>query len=292
MSDNTPFGFGRFVPGFDFLQNLAKNSAAGMPAMPSMPGMSSWVAPTVSEEELEKRIEELKAVQFWLDQNSRALTATVQALEVQKMTLATLKGMNVAMGDLASAFTPKPAAAADAPAPRPAAAPAPASAPHRAAEDAAGPDADEQADAAADADQPAGVVDPMQWWTALGTQFQQIAANALKDVAQHQGAFDATRDMAAEAVKNATDMASHLAAQGLQGVQEATRRAASAASAADAPKAATKRRAPAKKARKGAAAKASAKKAPAKAATPSTARKPAPAPAPARAASGRSRTAR
>lgn len=292
MSDNTPFGFGRFVPGFDFLQNLAKNSAAGMPAMPSMPGMSSWVAPTVSEEELEKRIEELKAVQFWLDQNSRALTATVQALEVQKMTLATLKGMNVAMGDLASAFTPKPAAAADAPAPRPAAAPAPASAPQRAAEDAAGPDADVQSDAAADAGQAAGVVDPMQWWTALGTQFQQIAANALKDVAQHQGAFDATRDMAAEAVKNATDMASHLAAQGLQGVQEATRRAASAAPAADASKAATKRRAPAKKAGKGTAAKAPAKKAPAKAATPATARKPAPAPAPARAASGRSRTAR
>ncbi len=293
MSDNTPFGFGRFVPGFDFLQNLAKNSAAGMPAMPSMPGMSSWVAPTVSEEELEKRIEELKAVQFWLDQNSRALTATVQALEVQKMTLATLKGMNVAMGDLASAFTPKPAAAADAPAPRPAAAPAPAQhVPHRAAEDAAGPDADEQADAAADADQPAGVVDPMQWWTALGTQFQQIAANALKDVAQHQGAFDATRDMAAEAVKSATDMASHLAAQGLQGVQEATRRAASAAPAADASKAATKRRVPAKKAGKGTAAKAPAKKAPAKAATSSAARKPAPAPAPARTASGRSRTAR
>lgn len=292
MSDNTPFGFGRFVPGFDFLQNLAKNSAAGMPAMPSMPGMSSWVAPTVSEEELEKRIEELKAVQFWLDQNSRALTATVQALEVQKMTLATLKGMNVAMGDLASAFTPKPAAAANAPAPRPAAAPAPASAPRRAAEDAAGPDADEQADAAADEDQPAGVVDPMQWWTALGTQFQQIAANALKDVAQHQGAFDATRDMAAEAVKSATDMASHLAAQGLQGVQEATRRAASAAPAADASKAATKRRAPAKKAGKGTAAKAPAKKASAKTATPSTARKPAPAPAPTRAASGRSRTAR
>jgi len=300
MSDNTPFGFGRFVPGFDFLQNLAKNSAAGMPAMPSMPGMSSWVAPTVSEEELEKRIEELKAVQFWLDQNSRALTATVQALEVQKMTLATLKGMNVAMGDLASAFTPKPAAAADAPASRPAAAqaPAPASAPaqhapHRAAEDVAGPDADAQADAAADAEQPAGVVDPMQWWTALGTQFQQIAANALKDVAQHQGAFDATRDMAAEAVKSATDMASHLAAQGLQGVQEATRRAASAAPAADVPKAATKRRAPAKAAgRKGAAAKAPAKKAPARTAAPSAARKPAPAPAPARAASGRSRTAR
>jgi hypothetical protein len=39
----------------------------------------------------EKRIEELKAVHFWLEANSKALGATVQALEVQKMTLATLK---------------------------------------------------------------------------------------------------------------------------------------------------------------------------------------------------------
>ena len=43
-------------------------------------------------EELDKRIDELKAVQFWLDQNAMALKATIQALEVQKMTLATLKG--------------------------------------------------------------------------------------------------------------------------------------------------------------------------------------------------------
>ncbi len=77
--------------------------------MPQMPPLSGWVAPTISVEELEKRISELKAVQFWLDQNSRALTATVQALEVQKMTLSTLQGMNVAMGDIAKAFTPQAA---------------------------------------------------------------------------------------------------------------------------------------------------------------------------------------
>ncbi|AVS79238.1 hypothetical protein C8234_14970, partial [Paracidovorax avenae] len=112
-SDTSPFGFGRFVPGFDFLQNLAKGAAAGMPQMPPLSG---WVAPTISVEELEKRISELKAVQFWLDQNSRALTATVQALEVQKMTLSTLQGMNVAMGDIAKAFTPQAAQSAPAPA--------------------------------------------------------------------------------------------------------------------------------------------------------------------------------
>ncbi|WP_353619128.1 PhaM family polyhydroxyalkanoate granule multifunctional regulatory protein, partial [Paracidovorax cattleyae] len=116
-SDTSPFGFGRFVPGFDFLQNLAKGAAAGMPQMPPLSG---WVAPTISVEELEKRISELKAVQFWLDQNSRALTATVQALEVQKMTLSTLQGMNVAMGDIAKAFTPQVSPSASGPAaPRP-----------------------------------------------------------------------------------------------------------------------------------------------------------------------------
>ena len=106
MSDTSNFGFGKFVPGFDFLQSLAKGASS---SIPQLPNLSNWVAPTISVEELEKRIDELKAVQFWLEQNSRALTATVQALEVQKMTLATLKGMNFSMGDVASAFKLKPA---------------------------------------------------------------------------------------------------------------------------------------------------------------------------------------
>ena len=101
MSDTTPFGFGKFVPGFDFLQNLAKGASGNMAQMPNL---SSWIAPTISIEDLDKRVQELKAVQFWLEQNSRALSATIQALEVQKMTLATLQGMNVSMGDVANAF--------------------------------------------------------------------------------------------------------------------------------------------------------------------------------------------
>jgi hypothetical protein len=74
-----------------------------------MPNLGNWVAPTLNVEELDKRIEELKAVQFWLDQNAMALKATIQALEVQKMTLATLKGMNFNMGDVANAFKLKAA---------------------------------------------------------------------------------------------------------------------------------------------------------------------------------------
>ena len=45
------------------------------------------VAPTLSVEEVDKRIQELKTVQYWLEQNGHALKATIQALEVQKMTL-------------------------------------------------------------------------------------------------------------------------------------------------------------------------------------------------------------
>src|SRR6478752_10765162 len=106
MSDNTNFGFAKLVPGFDFLQNLAKGASQ---TIPQLPNLSNWVAPTLNVEELEKRIGELKGVHFWLDQNSKALGATIQALEVQKMTLATLKGMNFSMGDLANALKLKTA---------------------------------------------------------------------------------------------------------------------------------------------------------------------------------------
>ena len=179
MSDTSPFDFGRFVPGFDFLQNLAKGATAGVPATPPLSG---WIAPTVSVQELDKRIAELKAVQFWLEQNARALTATVQALQVQRMTLATLDGMNVAMGDVASAFGKAAAPAEPAtPAAAPAAKPAPRkSAPHAAA--GAPPESAPESLAAA------GMVDAMQWWNALTQQFQQIATKALQDAVPPQPA--------------------------------------------------------------------------------------------------------
>ena len=148
MSDNGNFGFAKLVPGYDFLQNLAKGAG---PGVPQMPGIASWVAPTLNVEELDKRISELKAVQFWLDQNGKALGATIQALEVQKMTLATLKGMNVRMGEVAEALKFKPA---------------------------------EAEAATADRKEKPRAVDPLQWWGSLTKQFQEIAANAMKDVAQ------------------------------------------------------------------------------------------------------------
>ena len=195
MADSGNFGFGKFVPGFDFLQNLAKGASQGMPQMPSL---SNWIAPTLNVEDLQKRIDELKTVQFWLEQNSKAIGATVQALEVQKMTLSTLKGMNFSMGELADALQLKPGAASTAtPAASPAADPPapPARKPARR-KPATGQAAEGAAPAAA-----SGAVDPMQWWGALSQQFQQIASDAMRDAAQGmpQAAGGAARPSAGKA---------------------------------------------------------------------------------------------
>ena len=188
MSDATPpFAFSQFVPGFDFLKNLAGASPMGAGGggaagtAPGMPSLSSWVAPTLSVEEVDKRIQELKTVQYWLEQNGHALKATIQALEVQKMTLSTLRGMNVQMEDLAKVFT-RAAPSAEAPAPSPS--PSPSSAPKAAPAEASADETAAPADNAADQTQKtAGVVDPMQWWNALTQQFQQIASSAMQDAA-------------------------------------------------------------------------------------------------------------
>ncbi|WP_285413480.1 PhaM family polyhydroxyalkanoate granule multifunctional regulatory protein [Variovorax sp. efr-133-TYG-130] len=186
-----PFDFSQFVPGFDFLKNLAGGAAAGAGAgsVPGIPSLASWVAPTLSVEEVDKRIQELKTVQYWLEQNGHALKATIQALEVQKMTLSTLRGMNVRMEDIASAFTKQAAAMAPAPAAAAPAAPAEPE-PEEVEEEDELPE-EEEAPApqktktrARPAGEGAGVVDPMQWWGSLTEQFQQIASSALQDAAQ------------------------------------------------------------------------------------------------------------
>jgi len=206
MSKDDNLGFGKFVPGFDFLQHLAKGAS-----MPQMPSLSNWIAPTLNVEELEKRIGELKAVHFWLDQNSKALGATIQALEVQKMTLATLKGMNVDMAEVADAFRLKATDAmfggmqkmgGSAEAARQA------SSPEEAPPGGAGSKpARKSAQAGSGA---SGLVDPLQWWGALTQQFQQIAASAMKDVASHTP-VDAAREMATgmvdQTMKTAAGMA-------------------------------------------------------------------------------------
>lgn len=173
MSSPDMSAFAQYIPGFEFLQNLTRQAAGStapgtQSSVPGMPPLSHWVAPTFDVEELDKRIQDLRAVHFWLDQNTKALAATIQALEVQKMTLATLKSMNVSMQDMADAFKIRPEPT-EAPAAK-AAAPAPA-------------ESTENTDDSQPASSPA--VDPMQWWSALTQQFQTIATSAIQDMADH-----------------------------------------------------------------------------------------------------------
>ncbi|MEK8034378.1 PhaM family polyhydroxyalkanoate granule multifunctional regulatory protein [Ideonella sp. DXS29W] len=183
-------GFTKMVPGFDFLQGLVKNAGA------ALPNMGQWIAPTLNPEELEKRIEELRTVQFWLEQNARMLGATIQALEVQRMTLSTLKTMNVQMGELRDSIKLKvpevePEADSDAddtPAAKPAGKKAAAKRGAKA--------------GAATVATPMGTVDPMQWWGALTKQFTSLAASTLKD-----SATDAAKNLAGAMVKQSFDAA-------------------------------------------------------------------------------------
>ena len=211
MSDPLTSGFGKFVPGFDFLQGLAKQAGSGVAgAIPQLPNLGNWVAPTLNVEELEKRIEELKAVQFWLDQNAMALKATIQALEVQKMTLATLKGMNFNMGDVANAFKIKAADTVLASLQKPVLPEGFASQPKADAEAAtAAKKKPAQRSSSKKAEASAGV-DPAAWWGSLTQQFTQIAANAIKDVSQHASA-GASKGMAEGLAKGAVSAASGVA---------------------------------------------------------------------------------
>jgi len=172
MSDAAS-GLGKLVPGFDFLQSLVKNAGS------ALPGIGQWVAPTLDPAELDKRIGELRTVQYWLEQNARMLAATIQALEVQRMTLTTLQSMNVPMADLTESLKIKPMQPKQA-------VPAPA----------------KKDGARKDAAKPAQAVDPMQWWGALTNQFAQLATNAMKDTAT-----DAAKALAGGMVKQSIDAA-------------------------------------------------------------------------------------
>ncbi len=182
MTNSAGFDFTKFVPGFDFLKNLTPGAGSASSAAPG------WVAPTLDPEELEKRIQELKTVQFWLEQNTKAVGATIQALEVQRMTLNTLKGMNMSFNDLAESLKVKPQEAAAAEPKysftQPAAAPEPEPAP------AAKPKATKSSSKASKTADKG--VDPAHWWGALTDQFQHIATHAMNDMAHraqaHTGA--------------------------------------------------------------------------------------------------------
>jgi hypothetical protein len=204
--------FTKLVPGFDFLQDLVKNAGS------ALPNIGQWISPTLNPDELEKRIDELRTVQFWLEQNARMLGATIQALEVQRMTLSTLQTMNVQMDDLRDSLkirmpgTDSTDEADKAETPLP---------PAKAAANTAAKKTTGSAKAGVGA-QP---VDPMQWWGALTKQFTELATAAMKDAAA-----DASKNIATTAVKQSTDTAGKTTKKTVNASSTVARKSSTAAS--------------------------------------------------------------
>lgn len=189
----------------------------GLPTLPTPSSMAqfatrlpqtlpSMIAPTLDVEELDKRITDLRAVEQWLNLNLSMLRTTVQSLEVQRNTIATLKSFG---GAVLSAGMPHPAAApmpnwpypTDAPAPRapipqarPAAEPVPPAAPKK-----------RRGTRAAAATAAAALpLNPTVWWNTLQDQFTKIAATA---AAEAQAAAKAAEVKQVEKKKAAETLA-------------------------------------------------------------------------------------
>ncbi len=85
MTDTTSSANDAFNENLNFIKKLW--SGIGLPGMQNM-GMSM---PPLSLEEIDKRLQELKSVEMWLNVNVNMLHNIIQALEMQRATLVTLQ---------------------------------------------------------------------------------------------------------------------------------------------------------------------------------------------------------
>jgi hypothetical protein len=177
------------MPGMTDTLEFVKNLWGGMnvPGV-GVPGMAEA---TLSTDELDKRIADLRAVEAWLNMNTTMLRATIQALEVQRGTLAALKSMSATMAQAmgqagetaAAAASMNPFFAAAGPGPadtsgqkKPRASAGPGTQPG------AQPGAQGGPDAGAAGELPpgmAGIPAAMAWWNMLQDQFTQAVSTAL-----------------------------------------------------------------------------------------------------------------
>ena len=81
-----------FKDSLNFVKNLW-----GQMAVPGMPSGIVMPTPGMSMEDLDKRLQELKTVETWLNVNMTMLRNTIQALEVQRATIATLHSLSSTM---------------------------------------------------------------------------------------------------------------------------------------------------------------------------------------------------
>jgi hypothetical protein len=171
----------------EFFQSLLKSS--GMSS-----SFASWMAPTLDPDELERKIVDLRVVLQWLEANVRLTQATIQGLEVQRMTLSTLKTMNVDFGDLAGHLGSAMRAGAEAMGAAAQMGDGATSSEARARQEPSGASAAPTGERASAPGESAGqspneaaglggLIDPMQWWGTLSEQFTKVASEALRESA-------------------------------------------------------------------------------------------------------------
>jgi len=196
------------IPGvtdtLDFVKNLW--GSMHIPGA-SLPGMSGMASPGLSTEDLDKRIADMKAVESWLNLNLTMLRGTIQAMEVQRGTIATLKSMGASMAEAmrqSGVSAEKMASMPFAPfftapgaSPEPAKAPSPAKPAAAAGGASAQPGAGAAPNAApgalpgADAGAAMGMPAAMAWWNLLQEQFTQAVATAMTPTAATAAAGEA-----------------------------------------------------------------------------------------------------
>ena len=190
----------------DFVKNLWGSM--------SVPGLT---APTLSVDELDKKINDLKAVEAWLTLNMSMLRGSIQALEVQRGTIATLKTVGASLAAAVntgtsdkSLFDSHPYASAFFQHASPAATKTAASTATPPA-----PEAPKDKPAAKPADDMASqMANPAMWWNLLQEQFKQAVATAMAPETMSSAAAaatDAAVKFAAAATGKATEAASAMA---------------------------------------------------------------------------------
>lgn len=161
------------LPGFDAMANtfeFVKNMWGGAQATSGIPGMT---IPTLSLNEINKQIADLKAVESWLNVNMNMLRGTIHALEVQSATIATLNAMGATFG---AEMKSHPASSNTPDAPHPAPNTVSGASPADLFTQSTKPATDSNplhANAAVDAS--------TAWWNALQTQFNQVVSSVMAE---------------------------------------------------------------------------------------------------------------
>lgn len=196
-------GMGAMNDTLEFVKNLWGGMNVPGAGIPGMPGM---VVPTLSVEEINKQIADLRAVESWLNVNMNMLRATIQALEVQSATISTLQAMGESFSSavksnadatadaVRAATAPRPESASDAERPasafaddahakgtrrRAKAAEQREEAAPDAAQDSGKAGATPEAGASGANDFGAPLANPALWWNMLQDQFKQAVGNAM-----------------------------------------------------------------------------------------------------------------